>query len=465
MKTNKNREPSLLISLIPLLFLVIALSVFVIKYGLKPHMPLIFTGALTALLARFNGVKWETSLAGMVNGIKTTLPAVLLLMIVGLLIASWLQSGIVPSLIYYGFYIVSPRFFLFTAAVLSALVSLATGSSWSTAATIGVALMGLGKGLDIPPAMTAGAIISGAYFGDKMSPLSDTTNLAPAVAGAKLFTHIRHMLWTTGPGFTIALIGYLILGFIVGGKSSESNFQLFTQTISSNFNITPFLLIPPVVVIFLVAKKKPALPSLLLGVIMGMICSMIFQDGSINSILKNLQGGFKSTTGLKSMDKLLSGGGLDNMMSTVSLIISAVSFGGLMEVSGFLKTITQNILKLVRGVGSLVLVTIGTAIGLNIVAGDQFIAIILPGKMYKETYDKFNLAPQNLSRALEDSATLTSPLIPWNTCGAYMWVTLGVFPLYYLPFAFLNLLNPVISIIYGFTGFTMTKKTVEANTK
>ena len=465
-KTSSPKKlPPLYLSLIPVAFLLGGLALTVVHYKMQPHIILIFTVAVTSILASLIGISWSTVLKSMSNAVASTLPAVFLLLIVGMLIASWIQSGIVPALIYYGFKLVSPKLFLMTSAVISGIISLATGSSWSTAGTVGVALMGIGSGLGIPPEMTAGSIISGAYFGDKMSPLSDTTNLAPAVAGTDLFTHIRHMMWTTVPGLTLALIGYLILGFVTGGGSSSADSSNFILPLQKQFNISPWLLIPPTLVIILVATKKPALPSLMAGVVLGMIFAAIFQGTNLRDMLKVAKSGYVSHTGSASLDKLLTRGGLDNMLDTVALILSAISFGGAMEGAGFLQSITSFVLKTVKSTGSLILATVLTAIGLNVIAGDQYISIVIPGRMYKSAYKNMNLAPQNLSRALEDSGTLTSSLVPWNTGGAFMWSTLGVFPLYYLPFAFLNLLNPVISVFYGFTGITITKLNDYSETK
>lgn len=447
----------LLWALVPVAFLLGALYLTVIRFQLQPHLALIFTSALVAALARGRGVRWEQTLQAMTASIASTLPAILLLMSVGLLIGTWLQSGIVPSLIVYGFAIVSPTYFLFTAALISAVVSLATGSSWSTAGTVGLALMGLGASLGVPAPMTAGAVISGAYFGDKMSPLSDTTNLAPAVAGADLFTHIRHMAWTTGPSLILALIAYFVIGLFADWGGAAAGGLTLVDPIRDHFRVTPWLMLPPLVVIGLVATRRPALPSILFGALLGMLFAVWFQDASWKSVLATAKGGFTIETGSAALNDLLSRGGLDKMMDTVALILCAVSFGGAMEAAGFLQTITTAILRLVHGTGSLVLVTIATAIGMNVVAGDQYIAIVLPGRMYKATYEKMGLAPHNLSRALEDSATLTSPLVPWNTCGAFMAATLGVSPWLYLPWAFLNWLNPLVSIFYGFTGLTMDR--------
>ncbi len=449
--------PPLVLALVPVVFLLGALYLTVLRFKLQPHLALIFTSALVAALARWRKVTWERTLEAMTASIASTLPAILLLMAVGLLIGSWLQSGIVPSLIVYGFSLVSPTYFLFTAALISSVVSLATGSSWSTAGTVGLALMGLGASLGVPAPMTAGAVVSGAYFGDKMSPLSDTTNLAPAVAGSDLFTHIRHMVWTTGPSLLVALAAYFVIGLFADWGGGGGPATDVVSPIRAHFFVTPWLLLPPLVVIGLVATKRPALPSILFGALLGMLFAVWFQDASWKSVLATAKGGFTIDTGSAALDDLLSRGGLDKMMDTVALILCAVSFGGAMEAAGFLQAITRAILRLVHGTGSLVLVTVCTAVGMNVVAGDQYIAIVLPGRMYKSTYERLGLAPHNLSRALEDSATLTSPLVPWNTCGAFMAATLGVSPLLYLPWAILNWFNPLVSIFYGFTGLTMER--------
>lgn len=447
----------LLLALVPVFFLLGALYLSVIRFRQSPHVALVFTSAVVAALSRLRGVSWEKTLSSMTASIASTLPAVLLLMAVGMLIGTWLQAGIVPTLIVYGFSIISPSYFLFTACFVASIVSLATGSSWSTAGTVGLAMMGLGEGMGVPAPMTAGAIISGAYFGDKMSPLSDTTNLAPAVAGSDLFTHVRHMVYTTGPSWVIALAAYFFIGIFSSWGHAGAGAQSIVEPIRAHFTISPLLLLPPVLVVALVATRRPALPSIVFGVLLGMLFAMWFQDASWQSVLETAKKGFHLQTGNTQLDDLLSRGGLDNMMDTVALILCAVSFGGAMEAAGFLETITHAILRLVHGTGSLVLVTILTAIGMNIVAGDQYIAIVLPGRMYKKTYESLGLAPENLSRALEDSGTLTSPLVPWNTCGAFMTATLGISPLAYLPWAFLNWFNPLVSIFYGFSGLTMRR--------
>jgi NhaC family Na+:H+ antiporter len=306
--------------------------------------------------------------------------------------------------------------------------------------------------------MVAGAIISGAYFGDKMSPLSDTTNLAPAIAGTDLFSHIRHMVYTTAPGFVIALILYALLGMRYAGGALEAR-QLDTMldTMDTGFFIHPLLLLPPALVIAMVVKRVPPLPALLGGTVIGGICAVATQGSSLAEVIEAAHSGYVSATGVAEVDDLLSRGGLMSMMETITLIICALAFGGIMERTGMLEVIAASLLSLAKGTGSLVATTVASCIGMNAVASDQYISIVIPGRMYKNAYDKRGLHPKNLSRALEDSATLTSPLIPWNSCGAFMWATLGVYPLAYLPYAFLNLLNPVVSIFYGFTGITMEK--------
>jgi len=306
--------------------------------------------------------------------------------------------------------------------------------------------------------MVAGAIISGSYFGDKMSPLSDTTNLAPAVTGAKLFEHIRHMVYTTGPSLIIALILYAVLGLRYGGEDLDMNaINTILNGLSDQFFISPLLLLPPILVIAMVVFKVPAIPGLLGGTVLGGIIAALFQQRSLTDILQSAHYGFVAATGNEAIDNLLTRGGLDSMMWTVSLILCAMSFAGVLESTGMLKAIALKIISVAKSTGSLVAATVLTCIGTNMIAGDQYLAIVLPGRMFKKIYDDRGLKPKNLSRILEDAGTLTSSLIPWNSGGAFMFATLGVYPFAYLPFAFLNLINPLVSIFYGYTGFTIEK--------
>ena len=456
---TKNDKPyPLWLALIPVILLILALSVTIIVLKQKPHMPLIFATAAAATVAVIHGHSWKEVQTGMVHGITLAMGAIMILMIIGTMIGTWILGGIVPSMIYYGLRVLSPGIFLMATLIVCSIVSLGTGSSWSTAGTVGVALIGVGQGLGIPGPMVAGAIISGAYFGDKMSPLSDTTNLAPAVAGTDVFSHVRHMIYTTGPGYILSLILYGILGAkFAGGRMDPQNIQLMLNTMQDHFFIHPILLLPPCLVIVMVIKKIPPLPALLGGTVIGGLFGVFAQSSSLADVIEAAFSGYVSQTGIAHVDELLTRGGLMSMMETVALIMCALSFGGIMEKTGMLNTIAGALLRRVKRTGSLVATTIFSSIGMNIIASDQYMAIVIPGRMYKNAYDARGLHPKNLSRVLEDSGTLSSPLIPWNTCGAFMHATLGINPLLYLPYAFLNLTNPLVSLFYGYTGITMEK--------
>ncbi len=456
--TDKRKRIRLGTALIPVVFLIVVLALTIGVFKQPPHIPLIGAAAVAACVAIILKHPWKEIHEGMVHGITLAMGAILILMVVGTMIGTWIMGGIVPSMIYYGLKVLSPGIFLVATLIICSIVSLGTGSSWSTAGTVGVALVGVGQGLGVPVAMVAGAIISGAYFGDKMSPLSDTTNLAPAVAGTDLFSHIRHMVYTTGPGYIISIILYGLLGTrFSGGGMKAGNIEVILSTIKSNFFIHPILLLPPLLVIVMVVKKIPPLPALLGGTALGGIFAMFAQSKPLAEVIQAAQSGYVSQSGVKMVDDLLTRGGLESMMPTVALIICALSFGGIMEKTGMLETLARSLLQRVKRTGSLVAITIFSCIGLNVIASDQYMAIVIPGRMYKKAFDERGLHPKNLSRCLEDSGTLTSPLIPWNSCGAFMHATLGVNPLLYLPYAFLNLLNPLVSLFYGYTGITMEK--------
>ncbi|KPK95641.1 sodium:proton antiporter, partial [bacterium SM23_31] len=409
----------------------------------------ILATTVASVVAVYLGYSWKEVQDSLVKGIILALQACLILMVIGCLIGTWIQSGIVPSMIYYGLKLISPSIFLVTTCVICSVVSISTGSSWSTAGTVGVALV-------------AGAIISGAYFGDKMSPLSDTTNLAPATAGTDLFTHVRHMAYTGVPSLILALILFTIVGFKYGGGTVDaSGVSRMLSTLDSNFTISPWLLFPPLLVILMVILKIPAIPALLGGTILGGIVAAIFQGNSLGEIIIVSFNGFESNTGVASVDDLLSRGGLLSMMSTIALIFCALAFGGVMEGSKMLETIASSILKLARSVGSLVTATVVTCIGMNIIAPDQFLSIVIPGRMYRNAFLKQNLHPKNLSRLLEGAGTLSSPLVPWNTCGAFMSSVLGVSAGVYFPFCFFNLINPLVCIAYGYGNITMYRMTPE----
>ncbi len=457
-QVKEKKQPSLLLSIIPVVVTIIFLAI-AIKLEADIHIPLILGATFTAIIAVFVlGYKWVEIEEGIVASISSTLQAILILAIIGVIIGTWIIGGIVPTLIYYGLQILSPTFFLAASLLLCSVVSLATGSSWTTAGTVGIALIGIAQGLDIPLGLAAGAIISGAYFGDKISPLSDTTNLAPAMAGAKLFDHVKHMLYTTSISYGITLVLFVIIGFKFSGQElNSSEIQGILDVISANYNINPVLLLVPVIVIVMVAMKVPALPGLFIGALLGGACAFIFQGSSLSEVLGAMMNGVTSETGHAMVDELLTNGGLMKMMWTIALIMSALTFGGVLEKSGMLACIANKLLSYAKSTGSLILVTVLSCLFVNILAGDQYLAIALPGKMYKDEFRKRGLAPRNLSRALEDSGTVTSALVPWNTCGATMSTFLGVSTITYLPFAFFNLLSPIVSTIAGYVGYSIMK--------
>jgi NhaC family Na+:H+ antiporter len=427
------------------------------------HIPLIITAAFGTIIAIANGFKWNYIEKGIINNIGRSMQAILILLTVGILIGTWIEGGIVPAMIYYGLMIMSPSVYLVATCLICCIVSLATGSSWTTAGTVGVALIGIGAGLGIPLGMAAGAIISGAYFGDKMSPLSDTTNLAPAMAGSSLFEHIRHMVYTTTPSLVLALILYAILGMGRGSDTASLNqVEILMAAMQENFNISLILLLPPLFIIAMVMFRIPALPGLIIGVVLGVICAVVFQGSDAGEVITvTAYDGYVLESGNEFVDELLTRGGFQSMYYTVGLIISAMCIGGVLDATNMLRTLCEYLLKLAKCTGSLVLITVVTCIVTNATASDQYLSLILPGRMYKEAFEDRRLKNKNLSRILEDSGTLTSPLVPWNTCGTYQATTLGVATMTYFPYCFLNLLNPLISIFYGFTGITMEKMTDE----
>ena len=461
-ETKKPRQAKLWEALIPVVGTIALLMYAVIpafNINQSVHIPLVIGTLLAAVIAITRlGYSWQDIEEGIISSIGGTMQAIIILGIIGMIIGTWILGGIVPTLIYYGLKILTPSIFLVAACLLCCVVSLATGSSWTTAGTVGIALIGVAAGLGIPAPMAAGAIISGAYFGDKMSPLSDTTNLAPAMAGANLFDHVRHMVYTTGVSLAIALVGFGILGLKFAGQAlDKSKIDAITSLMSSSFTITPFLLLVPIIVIVMVAKKVPAIPGLFIGVLLGGVAAIITQDATIGTVMASMQDGVVSETGNEVLDTLLTRGGYQSMMYTISLILAALAFGGTLEKTGMLESLASRVLKYAKSTGSLVTATICTSIFTNVLAGDQYLSIVLPGKMYKEEFHKRGLAPRNLSRCLEDAGTLTSPLVPWNTCGATMSTYLGVATIEYLPYCFLNLVNPFVSIFFGFTGITMMK--------
>lgn len=433
------------------------------------QIALVIGAVIATAIGIRNGHSWKVIERNIVAGIGTALPAIMILFSVGTLIGMWMLSGTVPTMIYYGLKLLAPSVFYPATCLLCAITALSIGSSWTVAGTLGIGLVGVAAGMGISVEITAGAIISGAYFGDKMSPLSDTTNLAPAVTGIDIFTHIRHMTWTTTPSFLLALAGFVVVGALQEGKAVAGGLEATLLALEAGFTINVLMLAPVAVVVYMAARKLPALASILTGVAAGLVTALVFQrpavaalaDGSglttgvatAKAIWTVLFDGYSASTGNDSLDNLLSRGGMSSMLNTVWLILTAMCFGAAMEQAGILERLVQALVGSVRSVGALIATTVGTCFGVNALAADQYMAIVIPGRMFRDAYAERRLHQKNLARTLEDAGTITSPLVPWNTCGAFMAATLGVPTLAYLPFCFFNLVNPFVAIGYGYAGF------------
>ncbi|RTZ01355.1 Na+/H+ antiporter NhaC [Flavobacterium sp. RSP49] len=467
-KINKNKELSIGQALVPVLALIMLLGFNVFVYGDDAlsgsnQFVLLLGGAVAAIIGFFNKVTYQKMIDEVAENIKSTVGAILILLMVGALAGTWLVSGIIPSMIYYGLQILSPTVFLPATLLICSIISIATGSSWTTSATVGIALIGVGGALGFDLGMVAGAVISGAYFGDKLSPMSDTTNLAPAMAGTDLFTHIRYMMITTIPTYIITLILFIILGLTVDIKGNV-DIKTLLNDIESSFTVSGWLFIVPAVVIGLIIKKTEPLIALLAGTLLAAVFAILFQPHIINQISgvnnMTLQSGYRGImdaitttvsipTTNETLADLFTSGGMQKMLGTIWLILCAMVFGGIMDAIGALATISKALLKLAHTTFGLFASTVGSCLALNITASDQYLAIVVPGKMFAKAYKNKGLAPENLSRTLEDAGTVTSVLIPWNTCGAYQSGTLGVPTLDYLPFAFFNLLSPFMTLLFA----------------
>lgn len=455
--TDKPRGAYLYEALLSFGLLVVVMAVGIIKYGADPHMPMLVGVMCASVIALKIGHKWTEIRTYMYDGIGQALQAIIILMLIGVLIGVWILSGVVPSMIYYGLNILSPSFFLVATVLICSVTSLATGTSWGTAGTMGIAFMGISQGLGIPAPITAGAIISGAYFGDKMSPLSDTTNLAPAVSGTDLFTHIKFMMLPTAISYVLTLIFFAYINSSFDVTSLNANtIDILKSTLFSNFHISPVLLLPPLVVIGAIAFKVPAIPGITLGILVGCLLAPIYQDGgNLGAILSVGMNGFEIETGEKAIDKLLNAGGLMNMMSSVSLTILAMMFGGIMEKTGQLEVIVNTLLKKVKSAQGLIMSTMGTCVLSNATMPEQYISVVVPGRMYAPAYKERGLDPKTLSNAIESSGTVLSPLIPWNTCGIFMTTVLGVSTFEYAQWSFFNYTMPLVVIVLAFVGPTV----------
>ena len=463
--------PSLGLALLPVVLTLGLLALQLFYYGdFTPHIPLVIGLAITSLLGVLRGQKWMDVREGIFHVIHVSMPSVAVLIVVGMIIGTWIASGTVPTLIYYGLTILNPSIFLAAAMILCAVVSLSLGTSWGTVGTVGLALMGIGAGFGVPVYWTAGAVVSGSFFGDKVSPLSDTTNLAPAVTGTNVFDHIRNMLPTTVPAMLIALVIYLVAGYalIDSEGTSFDAITAITSELDARFSLGLVPLLPAVVVIGLALTKNPPLPSLFAGVLVGGAVAIFWQGYGLHDIFAFAQSGYSIDTGVADIDSLLNAGGIQSMMWTISLILIALGFGGALERTGCLEAIIQAIISKVSSFGAVQTSAIATSFATNMVAGDPYISIALPGRMYAPLYRGMGYSTLNLSRAVEEGGTLMSPLIPWNAGGAFVISALGLgimdgnlTNLLYIPLAFACWTAPVIGIFYALTGLFSPKASEE----
>ncbi|AYN68213.1 Na+/H+ antiporter NhaC [Euzebyella marina] len=463
-----NKDLNLFEALIPVVALVLMLAYNVFVFGDDAlsgsnQFILLLGGAVAAIVGFLNKVSYNQMIDEVSENIRSTTGALLILLMVGALAGTWLVSGIIPAMIYYGLQILNPTIFLAACVIICAIISVATGSSWTTSATVGIALIGIGEALGISLGMTAGAILSGAYFGDKLSPLSDTTNLAPAMAGGELFEHIKYMLYTTVPTISITLLVFVIIGLNIETSGSAEVGSLL-ESIEATFNINAWLFIVPIIVIILIVKKTPPLGALLIGTLLGGLFALIFQPGIVAGITEatslTFESGYKGIlkaitvdtsvpTDNAALNDLFSSSGMAGMLGTIWLIICAMVFGGIMDGIGALDRITKSLLNLAKSTFGLFASTVGSCLALNVTASDQYLAIVVPGKMFSKAYADRNLAPENLSRTLEDSGTVTSVLVPWNTCGAYHSGVLGVGTGEYFLYAIFNWLSPITTLLFA----------------
>lgn len=457
-KNKKSKDKEELTITKAAIALSISFAVVIIGIQLKVGMtaPLI-AGILTAsIFGLYFGHEWTELQEAMTKGITNALPAIIILLLVGMIIGIWIIGGTVPTMVYLGLKLINPKWFLMATFVMCAIVSTATGTSFGTVGTIGLALIGIGQGLGIPLSMVAGAIVAGAYFGDKMSPLSDTTNVAPAMAGASLFDHIGSMLYTTVPAVIVSLIVYLALGFKYGGQNTNiQDVQQILTVISESFNVSIWTLVPPLLIIVMSIKRVPAIAALAIGTVFSIVWAVLMQGEGFVSVINVSMNGYVSSTGFEAIDSLFTRGGLNSMLVTDSLILVAAAFGGILECMGVLSTVVETALKKINGTGGLILSVLASCYLVLLVSGNVMMAIILPGRTFKSIFEKRGIEARVLSRTLEDAATIGGALIPWSVAGLLISGLLKVPVVSFAPYAVLNWVVPIFSIIYGFTGFAI----------
>ena len=465
-KGRSPRRPSFGVALIPLILMGLLLGVGYGVYRIKPQVLLVAAAFLTGGLGFALGWSWKDMERGITDSIHKAMPAILIMLTVGVLVGAWIACGTIPMVIFYGLKLISPKFFLFTACLVCSVVSLATGTSWGTVGTLGVAFIGIAMGLGVPVGPAAGAIVAGAYFGDKMSPLSDIPNLASVAAGANLFDHIKHMFWSGGPAWLAGLAVYFVAGLRYGGETVRSDtLVLITGTLEKNFRFNVLLLLPMAIVFAFAVAKKPSIPGMLISAAVAGILAALFQNASVAEIATSLNSGYPAHTGVELVDKLISRGGLMSMMETQLVAFTAFSFGGIMQKTGMLAVVLGRVMKFADKVWSLVLTTIGTAILSALVTGSSYLSMIIPAELLADAFKKKGLAAKNLSRIIEESGGIIVPLIPWSMAGVYITGTIGVPVLSYAPWAIMNYLSVILLAIYGFTKFTMAPRVRDDETQ
>jgi NhaC family Na+:H+ antiporter len=477
MDTEKTiRQPSLLDAMIPLIFMITLLAISIVLFGIDAavgplQVALMMSAVVAAAVAHKNGHSWEKLGEETVKGISLAMSAIMILLMVGALIGVWNMSGTIATMVYYGVKYIDPSWFYLAAALLTGLVGLVTGSSWTTAATLGVAFIGMANAIGASTAITAGAVISGAYFGDKMTPLSETTILTPQIVGSNVYAHIGSMAKATIPAYLISLVIFFLIGRNIDIPPVDTTATL--QALESAYNISLWNLLPVLVLLLLGIRKYPAYLSILIGTLVGALVAVVMQPqvitafandptlsywlAALKSVWTTMANGFTASTGYEEIDALFSGGGMDSMLTTIWLILGAMSFGAMMDYGGFNNRLITPVIGRVKSIGGMIATVMFTALGLNIVAGDQYIAIVLPARMFMLEFRKRGVHPETLATAVENSGTVTSPLIPWNSCGAYMSAALGVSTFVYLPYCFFNFLNFLLGMIYGFVGFNIMR--------
>lgn len=451
------RRPTLVEALVPLVAMGVFLGAGYGWLGYRIEILLLAAAAVAGGVAWRLGYSWREMEEGIVGALAKAMPAILILISVGALIGSWIAAGTIPMLVYYGLELISPRFFLLTACVICSVVSVCTGTSWGTAGTVGVALMGVAGGLGIPAGAAAGAVVSGAYFGDKLSPFSDTTNLAPVVAGSNLFDHIRWMLWTTGPAWILGLLVYLVVG-LGAGEAPPPDVAYLQETLRASFDFHVVLLAPLAVILWFALRKRPTIPGILLASALALVLGVVFQGESWASVFDAAILGYAPETGVEEVDGLLARGGMMAMMEVTLIVFCAFGFAGIMTRCGLLDRVLESLLTVVRGVGGLVASTVATGVVTALVTGSSYLSIIVPGELFSEAFSSRGLAAKNLSRTTEDSGTVVVPLVPWSAAGVFMAGTLGVSTVAYLPWAVMNYTGFLFALLLGFTGIGMAPK-------